>query len=163
VENWNEFLEKGWRLVHKDDRLLIFEHKTFGKAIFTTTATREEMLKKLEEIELEKREEMELCAKSKRLKELFEEIKKFRSLHSHIEKSKELPRLGEKVKKLRKEDWDELWKTSAGKSCIAAILLAPYSYSPYMMWEEAMEKKGLIKIRSGKSERGKHKVSKRKM
>ena len=163
MENWNEFLKRGWRLVRKDDRLLIFEHKTFGKAIFTTTATQKEMLKKLEEIELEKQEEMELCAKSERLKELIKEIKKFRSLHSHIEKSKELPRLGEKVKKLRKEDWDELWKTGAGKGCIAAILLAPYSYSPYMMWEEMMEKKGLIKIRSGKSKREDHKMSKRKM
>jgi hypothetical protein len=76
---------------------------------------------------------MELCAKSERLKELFEEIKKFRSLHSHIEKSKEPPRLGEKVKKLRKEDWNELWKTNAGKRCIAAILLVLYSYIPYTM------------------------------
>jgi hypothetical protein len=45
VGNWYEFLKRGWKLVRKDDRLLIFEHKTFGKATFTTTAIQEEMLK----------------------------------------------------------------------------------------------------------------------
>jgi len=112
-------------------------------------------------MELEKLEEVELCAKSKRLKELFEEVKRFKSIHGHIKKSEELPRLEKKVRKLKKEDWDELWKTSAGKSCIASILLAPYSYSPYTMWEE-MTRKGLIKVGLGKSERGKHKMSKRR-
>jgi predicted RNA binding protein YcfA (HicA-like mRNA interferase family) len=145
--NWNKFLKKlekrGWKLVHEDDHSLIFEHKTFGKVIFAITATQDQegILEKLEETELEKLEEMELCKKSKRLKELFEEIKRFESLHSHIRKSEELPRLGEEVGKLKKEDWDELWKTSRGRRCIAAILLAPYSYSPYTMWEEMMRKK----------------------
>jgi len=99
------------------------------------------MLKELEEMELEKLEEMELCAKSKRLKELFEEIERFESLHSHIKRSEELPCLGKKIKKLKKEDWDELWKTSRGRKCISAILLAPYSYSPYTICEEMMREK----------------------
>jgi len=145
VENWNKFLKKlekkGWKLTQEDNHLLTFEHKNFGKTAFLDTATPEEMLEELEDMEIKKLEEVELCAKSKRLKELFEEVKRFKSIHSHIKKSEELPRLEKKVRKLKKEDWDELWKTSAGKSCIAAILLAPFSYSPYTIWEEMMRKK----------------------
>jgi predicted RNA binding protein YcfA (HicA-like mRNA interferase family) len=53
--NWDKFLKRlekrGWKLIHEDDHSLIFEHKTFGKVVLTTTVTQERILEILDKEE----------------------------------------------------------------------------------------------------------------
>jgi len=55
MSTYKEFLEKlrkkGWIKEHEDNHLIIFSHKKYGKAVFTSKATQKTILAGLKDME----------------------------------------------------------------------------------------------------------------